>query len=67
MDIWLVAVLVAWIPVAALLALLVGRTVAQSEARERLVTRRLRAGDPVPVVVPRQVHAHAAARRHLAS
>lgn len=58
MDIWLAAVLVAWLPVAAVLALLVGRTVAQSEARERLVTRRPRAGDPVPVVVPRQARAH---------
>ena len=63
MDIWLAAVLVAWLPVAAVLALLVGRTVAQSEARERLVTRRPRVGDPVPVVVPRQAHVRAT-RRH---
>lgn len=74
MDIWLAAVLAAWLPVAAVLAVLVGRTIAQSEARERLVARHLRAGDPVPVVVPRQAHLRVAARRragrrthHLAS
>ena len=74
MDIWLAAVLVAWLPVAAVLALLVGRSIAASDRRERVTTRRPRVGDPVPVVVPQQAHLRVAARRragrrthHLAS
>jgi len=73
MDIWLAAVLVAWLPVAAVLALLVGRSIAASDRRERVTTRRPRVGDPVPVVVPRQAHAQVARRfrghhtHHLAS
>lgn len=41
-DIWLIAVLVAWLPVATALALLIGRTVVQADRRER----ELRHGQP---------------------
>ncbi|WP_218974885.1 hypothetical protein [Streptomyces sp. NP160] len=49
MDIWLIAVLVAWLPVATALALLVGGTVVRADRRERVLHRR-RPGAHAPVV-----------------
>lgn len=61
-DILLIAVLAAWLPVAVVLALLVGRTVvhAEREARQHRLVRQPRPGDPAPVVsitsVPKHPH-----------
>jgi len=67
-DIWLAAVLVAWLPVAAALALLVGRSIAASDRRERATTRHPRVGDAL-AAVPRQAARRPRAHRthHLAS
>ncbi|MEH3075697.1 MAG: hypothetical protein PGN11_03325 [Quadrisphaera sp.] len=73
MDIWLLAVLIAWLPVSIALALLVGRSLAHAERRER-VLHKPRAGHRAPVVTittaPRHPHVHVqhghahSARRH---
>jgi len=67
-DIWLAAVLVAWLPVAAALALLVGRSITASDRRERAATHHPRVGVAVPAV-PRQADRRPRAHRthHLAS
>lgn len=61
MDIWLLAVLVSWLPVAAALALLVGRTVMNAERRERQqrVLHKPRPGHPAPVVTITTARRHA--------
>lgn len=61
MDIWLLAVLVAWLPVATALALLVGRTVMNAERRERQqrLLHRPRPGHPAPVVTITTARRHA--------
>ncbi|MGQ7350531.1 hypothetical protein ACUN7V_07685 [Quadrisphaera oryzae] len=76
MDIWLLAVLVAWLPVAAALALLVGRSIYNAERHERhpRVVHRPRPGHSAPVVTitsaprhPRlahRLHAHSGHHMH---
>lgn len=78
-DIWLLAVLVAWLPVAAALALLVGRSILNAERHGRherhpRVVHRPRPGHPAPVVTitsaprhPRlshRLHAHSGHHPH---